>query len=46
MNIEENRQKIVELMEQEVKKDDSKVQIEGFTKLNLLEMTRKHVYSL
>ena len=43
MNIEENRQKIVELMEQEVKKDDSKVQIEGFTKLNLLEMTRKHI---
>ena len=42
---EENRQEIIRLMEQEIKKDGSKVQIEGFTKLNLLEITRKHVYS-
>lgn len=46
MDIEENRKKIVDLMKQEIRKDDSKVQIEGFTKLNLLEMTRKHIYSL
>jgi ribonuclease G len=46
MHIEENRKKIIELMEQEIKKDSSKVQIEGFTKLNLLEMTRKHIYSV
>lgn len=42
---EKNRQEIIRLMEQEIKKDGSKVQIEGFTKLNLLEVTRKHVYS-
>ena len=46
MNTEENKNEIIKLMEQEIKKDSSKVQIEGFTKLNLLEMTRKHVYSL
>ncbi len=45
MYVEENKQEIIRLMEQEIKKDSSKVQIEGFTKLNLLEMTRKHVYS-
>jgi ribonuclease G len=45
MHIEENKEKIIELMEKEIKKDSSKVQIEGFTKLNLLEMTRKHIYS-
>ena len=45
MYSDENKQKIIELMEQETKKDISKVQIEGFTKLDLLEMTRKHVYS-
>ena len=42
---EKNKEEIIKLMEQEIKKDGSKVQIEGFTKLNLLEMTRKHVYS-
>ena len=46
MCLEENKKEIVKIMEQEIKKDCSKVQIEGFTKLNLLEMTRKHVYSL
>lgn len=45
MHIQKNKDDIVKLMEQEIKKDGSKVQIEGFTKLNLLEMTRKHVYS-
>lgn len=45
MYIEENKKEIIKLMEQEIKKDGSKVQIEGFTKLNLLEMTRKHIYS-
>jgi ribonuclease G len=46
MHIQENKDKIIELMEKEIKKDSSKVQIEGFTKLNLLEMTRKHIYSV
>lgn len=45
MHIPENKEKIIKLIEQEIKKDNSKVQIEGFTKLNLLELTRKHVYS-
>ena len=42
---EENKNCIIELMKKECKKDGSKVQVEGFTKLNLLEMTRKHIYS-
>ena len=46
MYVEENKQEIIRLMENEIKKYGSKVQIEGFTKLNLLEMTRKHVYSM
>ena len=46
MSIEENKNEIIRIMEREIKKDSSKVQIEGFTKLNLLEMTRKHIYSL
>ena len=46
MSIEENKKEIIKLMKQEIKKDGSKIQIEGFTKLNLLEMTRKHIYSL
>jgi len=45
MYIDKNKEEIIKLMEQEIKKDGSKVQIEGFTRLNLLEMTRKHVYS-
>lgn len=45
MHIEENKEKILELIKEEIKKDSSKVQIEGFTKLNLLELTRKHAYS-
>ena len=44
MEIEENKHRIMKLLEQEVKKDRAKVQIEGFTRLNLLEMTRKQLY--
>lgn len=44
MHIEKNKKDILKLMEQEIKKDNSKVQIAGFTELNLLEMTRKHIY--
>ena len=43
MHIEENQRKIEELLKEELKKDRSKTQILGFTKLNLLEMTRKHI---
>ena len=45
MKQEENKQKIIELLEENLKKDRSKTQVIGFTKLNLLEMTRKHMCS-
>mgnify|MGYP004623241151 CR=1 FL=1 len=45
MKLLENRKKIEELLVDELKKDRSKTQVIGFTKLNLLEMTRKHIGS-
>lgn len=45
MHNEEHKRKIIEILKEETSKDISKVQIEGMSKLNLLEMTRKHVYS-
>ena len=42
---EENKKEIIELLAQSLKKDRTKSQILGFTKLNLLEMTRKHMCS-
>ena len=45
MKDEKNEKKIIELFEKQLKKDRSKTQIVGFSKLNLLEMTRKHVFS-
>ncbi len=38
-----DKEKIEKLLKQELKKDRSKTQVLGFTKLNLLEMTRKHI---
>lgn len=46
MHIDKNKEEILKLIEEEIKKDNSKVQIDGFTKLNLLELTRKHVYTI
>ncbi len=46
MHIDSNKEKILKIIDEETKKDSSKVQIEGFTKLNLLELTRKHVYTV
>ena len=43
MNDENNKKEIVDLLEQSLKKDRTKSQILGFTKLNLLEMTRKNM---
>jgi len=43
MQIEENNQRIIEVLKSELKKDRTKTQIVGFSKLNLLELTRKHV---
>lgn len=45
MNTEEDKKKIEELLKDELKKDRSKTQVVGFSKLNLLEMTRKHIRS-
>ncbi len=45
MKEEKNKEKIIEILNKELKKDRSKTQIQGFTKLNLLEMTRKHICS-
>lgn len=45
MSDKENENKIIELFKEQLKKDRSKTQIVGFSKLNLLEMTRKHMCS-
>lgn len=45
MQNEENENKIIELFKEQLKRDRSKTQIVGFSKLNLLEMTRKHMCS-
>ncbi len=45
MNCEEDKVKIQTLLETELKKDRSKTQVEGFTKLDLMELTRKHICS-
>lgn len=42
---DENKQELVNIFKQELKKERTRVQIEGFTKLNLLELTRKHICS-
>lgn len=43
MTENENKEKIESILKEELKKDRSKTQVIGFTKLNLLEMTRKHI---
>ena len=45
MKEEEHKQKIIDILKENLKQDRSKTQIVGFTKLNLLEMTRKHMCS-
>ena len=45
MHDKENDEKIENLLKEELKKDRAKTQVEGFTKLNLMEMTRKHICS-
>lgn len=45
MKSEESKKKIQDLLEERLKKDRTKTQIEGFTKLDLMEMTRKHICS-
>lgn len=45
MHNEENKNKIEDLLKQTLKEDRAKTQIEGFTRLNLMELTRKHICS-
>ena len=45
MQNEENEEEIIDILSQEVKKRRSKTQVVGFSNLNLLEMTRKHMCS-
>lgn len=41
MKNEENKKEILELLQEEVKKDRSKINVKGYTSLNLMEITRK-----
>lgn len=45
MKENEHKQKIIDVLQENLKNDRSKTQIVGFTELNLLEMTRKHMCS-
>lgn len=45
LNDDEHKKELIHLFSEELKKERTRVQIEGFTKLNLLELTRKHIYS-
>ena len=45
MERKQDKEKILSLFAQEMKKDRSKIQIVGFTPLDLLEVTRKHMCS-
>ena len=45
MHKPENKQKIEELLKEKLKEDRSKTQVEGFTKLDLMEMIIKHICS-
>ena len=41
----EDKDKIQKLLKETLKKDRAKTQVEGFTKLDLMELTRKHICS-
>lgn len=45
MHKEENKKAVINEIIKDSKKDRSKVQVEEFTKLNLMELTRKHINS-
>lgn len=40
-----DKEEILKLMKEALKKDRTKTQVEGFTKLDLMELTRKHICS-
>ena len=43
MKDDENKEKIEKLLKETLKQDRAKTQVEGFSKLNLMELTRKHI---
>ena len=43
MNDQKNKEKIENLLKEKLKEDRAKTQVEGFTKLDLMEFTRKHI---
>lgn len=45
MKENQHKEKIIQVLQENLKNDRSKTQIVGFTELNLLEMTRKHMCS-
>lgn len=45
MNEESSREEIIELLKENLKEDRAKTQVMEFTKLSLLEITRKHIFS-
>ena len=45
MTNKEDKEKIEDLLKETFKSDRAKTQVEGFTKLNLMELTRKHICS-
>lgn len=45
MKNEEDKENIKDILQTELKKDRSKTQVEGFTRLDLMELTRKHICS-
>ena len=45
MNEESSKEEIIELLKEKLKEDRAKTQVMEFTKLSLLEITRKHIFS-
>ena len=45
MKDKKNKEEIEKLLKEALKSDRAKTQVEGFTKLNLMEFTRKHICS-
>ena len=45
MNNIKNKEKIQRILNEKLKEDRAKTQVEGFTKLDLMEFTRKHICS-
>lgn len=45
MNEQASKDEVIETLRKNLKEDRAKTQIMEFTKLNLVEMTRKHMFS-